>query len=195
VFVLYVGLSPFNGVLSILGRGVCVCVCVCVYVAHCQTDVFLIAFSVLSRTSYKNVRTKWVPEITQHQPNTPIVLVGTKLDVAHGVNPVNYEEGSALAQEIGAERYIECSALTGMVSGVCVMCACECVYYLCVYVCVCMCMCMCAYVYVCVCVMCRRLFVYVCVCVFACVYGMVIWLLWYGPCCVLLGHEGAHIDL
>jgi len=130
VFVLYVGLSPFNGVLSILGRGVCVCVCV--YVAHCQTDVLLIAFSVFSRTSYGNVRSKWVPEITRHQPNTPIVLVGTKLDLredaeclaklkAHGVSPVNYEEGSALAKEIGAERYIECSALTRKVSGVCVM--------------------------------------------------------------------------
>ena len=46
-----------------------------------NTDVFIICYSTTSRTSLKNVRTKWLPEIRGHCPNTPVVLVGTKCDV------------------------------------------------------------------------------------------------------------------
>merc|ERR1719198_866554 len=46
-----------------------------------QTDVFLICFSVISEASLKNVKSKWAPEINNHCPGTPIVLVGTKADL------------------------------------------------------------------------------------------------------------------
>ena len=46
-----------------------------------QTDVFLICFSVISHTSYQNVKAKWVPEVTHHCPNTKLILVGTKIDL------------------------------------------------------------------------------------------------------------------
>lgn len=46
-----------------------------------QTDVFIVAFSLISQPSFENVRTKWVPEIRHHCPSTPIILVGTKLDL------------------------------------------------------------------------------------------------------------------
>jgi small GTP-binding protein len=46
-----------------------------------QTDVFLICFSIIGPTSYQNVKSKWVPEVTHHCPNTKIILVGTKLDL------------------------------------------------------------------------------------------------------------------
>lgn len=64
-----------------------------------QTDVFLICFSVVSPASYENVRTKvsscsdsvgnrpditsrqWYPELHHHAPSTPVLLVGTKLDL------------------------------------------------------------------------------------------------------------------
>ena len=46
-----------------------------------QTDVFLICFSVTSPASFENVRAKWYPEVSHHCPNTPIILVGTKLDL------------------------------------------------------------------------------------------------------------------
>ncbi|KAK2743400.1 Rho GTPase protein rac1 [Myotisia sp. PD_48] len=88
-----------------------------------QTDVFLICFSVVSPSSFDNVRTKWYPEIEHHAPNVPIILVGTKLDLREDdtvieqlrvkkMEPVTYEEALAVAREIKAQKYLECSALT-----------------------------------------------------------------------------------
>ena len=88
-----------------------------------QTDVFLICFSIASPPSFDNVKGKWFPEIEHHAPNVPIILVGTKLDLREDkrtveglrqrrMDPVSYEQGIAVAKEIGAHRYLECSALT-----------------------------------------------------------------------------------
>lgn len=88
-----------------------------------QTDVFVIAFAVSSPSSFENVRAKWVPELTHHAPNTPLLLVGTKIDLRQdagmieklrerGQAPITYEQGVQLAKEIGAVKYLECSALT-----------------------------------------------------------------------------------
>ena len=40
-----------------------------------QTDVFLVCFSVVSPSSFENIKEKWVPEITHHCPKTPFLLV------------------------------------------------------------------------------------------------------------------------
>ncbi|ANM66047.1 Small GTPase Rho [Arabidopsis suecica] len=42
-------------------------------------DVFLLAFSLVSKASYENVSKKWVPELRHYAPGVPIILVGTKL--------------------------------------------------------------------------------------------------------------------
>jgi len=87
------------------------------------TDVFIICFSLCSPESYENVKTKWHPEIVQYNPKTPFVLIGTKLDLrdnpdmiqslkANGLSPINTEMGDKLAKEIGASKYLECSALS-----------------------------------------------------------------------------------
>ncbi|KAL7668655.1 hypothetical protein ACOME3_009349 [Neoechinorhynchus agilis] len=84
-----------------------------------QTDVFLICFSLVSRASYLNVKSKWRPEISHHCPNTPVILVGTKLDLRHdrrmntdrNSNEISYNEGTQLAKEIQAIKYVECSSL------------------------------------------------------------------------------------
>ncbi|KAI0223524.1 Ras-related C3 botulinum toxin substrate 1 [Lamellibrachia satsuma] len=87
-----------------------------------QTDVFLICFSVISPTSFGNVRAKWFPEVLHHCPDTPIILVGTKLDLREDketveilkeklLSPITYPQGLAMAKEIGAVKYLECSAL------------------------------------------------------------------------------------
>jgi len=58
-----------------------------------------------------------------HCPNTPIILVGNKLDLKHdqqaldrlrakGQTPVSTEDGKAMAKTINATGFVECSALT-----------------------------------------------------------------------------------
>ena len=49
-----------------------------------QTDVFLICFSIISPTSFENVKAKWQPEINHHCPDVPFILVGTKTDLRNG---------------------------------------------------------------------------------------------------------------
>jgi len=90
-----------------------------------QTDVFLVAFSLISRPSFENVKAKWYPELKHHSPGVPMILVGTKLDLRSDPNwvaklreksppttPITFEEGLDMSRTIGATKYLECSALT-----------------------------------------------------------------------------------
>jgi len=88
-----------------------------------QTDVFLICFSVISPSSFENIQNKWYPEIKHHAPGVPFILVGTKVDLRadpdtqrkmqeRGHTPVTLQAGNAKASELGAFKYLECSALT-----------------------------------------------------------------------------------
>lgn len=87
------------------------------------TDVFLLCFSVVNTTSFENARTKWIPELAHHSPGTPIMLVGTKVDLRDdprtldrlrekNLQPITAAEGIALAKTVGAVTYVENSALT-----------------------------------------------------------------------------------
>jgi len=86
-----------------------------------QTDVFLICFSVVSPPSFENVKEKWHPEIKHHCPNVPFLIVGTQSDLRDDratieklakskQRPITEEQGKALAAQLGAVKYIECSA-------------------------------------------------------------------------------------
>ncbi|XP_075074305.1 rac-like GTP-binding protein 5 [Nicotiana tabacum] len=44
-----------------------------------EADVFILAFSLISKASYENVSKKWIPELRHYAPGVPIILVGTKL--------------------------------------------------------------------------------------------------------------------
>lgn len=88
-----------------------------------QTDVFLICFSLVNPASFENVRAKWFSEVSHHCPRVPIILVGTKLDLRddpetiaklreRNLSPITYPQGLAMVKEIGAIKYLECSALT-----------------------------------------------------------------------------------
>ena len=66
---------------------------------------------------------QWFPEIEHHAPGVPIILVGTKLDLRDDegtkeglrqkkMAPIQYEQAIAVAKEIRAVKYMECSALT-----------------------------------------------------------------------------------
>lgn len=96
-----------------------------------DTDVFLICFSVVSPTSFRNIRSKWLPEIQRYlggsggpsSRRNPFILVGTQCDLRNDVSvlvelaryneqPVTDAQVRDLTQTIGADCYIECSALT-----------------------------------------------------------------------------------
>ena len=84
-----------------------------------QTDVFLVCFSIISKSSYENVQTKWVPEIKHHCPEAPFIIVGTKTDLRNDENvlakvgeTIKESDGQSLANKVGARKYVECSALT-----------------------------------------------------------------------------------
>lgn len=88
-----------------------------------QTDVFLVCFSVTSPASFENVKEKWFPEVHHHCPGVPCLIVGTQVDlrddptVLEKLNrqkqrPISFEAGERLARELGAVKYVECSALT-----------------------------------------------------------------------------------
>ncbi|XP_055990347.1 rho-related GTP-binding protein RhoJ [Sorex fumeus] len=88
-----------------------------------NTDVFLICFSVVNPASYHNVQEEWVPELKDCMPHVPYVLIGTQIDLRDDPKtlarllymkekPLTYEHGVKLAKTIGAQCYLECSALT-----------------------------------------------------------------------------------
>jgi cell division control protein 42 len=88
-----------------------------------QTDVFLVCFSVTSPASFENVREKWFPEVHHHCPGVPCLIVGTQVDLREDTSvkdklakqrmaPVKREDGERMARELGAVKYVECSALT-----------------------------------------------------------------------------------
>ncbi|KAB5512710.1 hypothetical protein DKX38_029738 [Salix brachista] len=71
-------------------------------------DVFLLAFSLVSKASYENIAKKWISELRHYAPTVPIVLVGTKLGK---INFVTFY-GEELKKMIGAAVYLECSSKT-----------------------------------------------------------------------------------
>jgi len=88
-----------------------------------QTDVFLMCFSLISPSSFENIKIRWFPELQHHCPGTPCLLVGTKLDLRddaavieglrnQGLSTITKEQGESLCKELGASGYVECSALT-----------------------------------------------------------------------------------
>ncbi|KAL3452234.1 P-loop containing nucleoside triphosphate hydrolase protein [Aspergillus insuetus] len=100
--------------------------------------VLLVCFSVVKRTSFGNVRDRWLPEISAACPGTPWVLVGMQTDLRDGDDeeaercrgerersefhrkfnvPVSMEEGRKMARKLGASGYVECSARVGEGNG------------------------------------------------------------------------------
>ena len=88
-----------------------------------ETNVFLVCFSVVSPPSFENVKDKWVPEIAHYCPKVPFLLVGTQIDLRDDRNtvqmlqkikekPITFDQGEKLSSELGAFKYVECSALT-----------------------------------------------------------------------------------
>lgn len=79
----------------------------------------------INRSKRLNWMVKWYPEMAHFCENVPLILVCTKTDLredqqtlslmaAQGTAPISASEGERIAKEIGARRYMECSAKAGM---------------------------------------------------------------------------------
>ena len=74
-------------------------------------DAFIVCFSIVRPESLEHVKSKWIPEIHKFCNDAPYVLVGTKMDMrGDNDSALTVEAGQAMAKEIGATEYIECSA-------------------------------------------------------------------------------------
>ena len=91
--------------------------------AYPGTDIFIICFSTISQNSLDNVRENWVKEVCHYCPNTPFILVGTKIDLRDDPQtieelqnkhqkPITFGQGESVAKELKAVKYMECSART-----------------------------------------------------------------------------------
>jgi len=81
-----------------------------------QTNVFLVCFSIGLRSSFDNVKEKWIPEVRHHASDTPIITVGCKSDLrkdkTYKGELITIEEAEKLREKIKAVKYMECSAKT-----------------------------------------------------------------------------------
>ncbi len=66
------------------------------HLSYPNSDVFLLAFSLVSPTSLENVETKWFPELQHFGPNVPIILVGTKADLREQLESSPEQKSSLL---------------------------------------------------------------------------------------------------
>ncbi|XP_052767369.1 cell division control protein 42 homolog isoform X2 [Mya arenaria] len=88
-----------------------------------ETQIFLMAYSVVMPDTMRNLETKWLPEVKTKYPTAAFIVVGTQIDLREDEKirqklqkrkqkPVTPEEGARLAKRVNADCYVECSALT-----------------------------------------------------------------------------------
>ncbi|XP_039196997.1 rho-related GTP-binding protein RhoD [Crotalus tigris] len=82
----------------------------------------IICYDVTNPISFNNILTKWYPEANHFCKGIPILLVGCKTDLRNDkvllrklhqnqLEPITYQKGEALARNLHAVAYFECSAL------------------------------------------------------------------------------------
>ncbi|KAG2373888.1 hypothetical protein C9374_011773 [Naegleria lovaniensis] len=94
--------------------------------SYVGSDIFIVTFSSIDKNSYEMVKSHWIPEVTHHCPNVPILLVATKKDLRENMNnerngelkypywnPISFEKGQELAKQMGCISFMETSAQTG----------------------------------------------------------------------------------
>lgn len=103
--------------------------------SYSDTHCIILCFSIDSPDSLENVKNKWVGEILEHCEGVKLILVALKADLRQTADMsnheqmdaglgtsaynndgqlkklVSYEDGVHVAKQIGALRYLECSAM------------------------------------------------------------------------------------
>ncbi|XP_040463930.1 rho-related GTP-binding protein RhoD isoform X3 [Falco naumanni] len=89
--------------------------------SYSDANVVLICFDVTNPSSYDNILTKWYPEVNHFCKGTPVLLVGCKTDLRQDravmrklqeghLEPISYQQAKAMARQVRAVSYLECSA-------------------------------------------------------------------------------------
>ncbi|NXJ97967.1 RHOF protein, partial [Corythaixoides concolor] len=89
--------------------------------SYSDAHVVLICFDVTNHTSYSNILTKWYPEVNHFCKGVPVLLVGCKTDLRQDrevlhklqearLEPISYQQAKAMARNVHAVSYLECSA-------------------------------------------------------------------------------------
>ncbi|NXU50663.1 RHOF protein, partial [Turnix velox] len=82
--------------------------------SYSNANVVLICFDVTSPNSYDNVLTKWYPEVNHFCKGVPVLLVGCKTDLRKPQEghqeTISRQKGEAMARQVHAVSYMECSA-------------------------------------------------------------------------------------
>ncbi|NXG90622.1 RHOD protein, partial [Stercorarius parasiticus] len=82
--------------------------------SYSDAKVVLICFDVTSPNSYDNVLTKWYPEVNHFCRGVPVLLVGCKTDLRKlqegHPEPISHQKAKAMARQVHAVSYLECSA-------------------------------------------------------------------------------------
>ncbi|KAK7207632.1 putative GTP binding protein [Myxozyma melibiosi] len=92
--------------------------------SYSRAHVILVGFAVDTPDSLENVTSKWIIEINELCPGIPIILVGLKKDLRQDPQAIESirkrsqrfvtpQEAELVARQVGARKYLECSALTG----------------------------------------------------------------------------------
>lgn len=82
-----------------------------------DTDLVLLCYTIENPKNFPNISEKWLMEIKNYCPTAGYFLVGLKRDLRYddGVDEatlISEEDGKAMAAQIHAEKFIECSART-----------------------------------------------------------------------------------
>uniref|UniRef100_A0A7M4FR90 Rho family GTPase 1 n=1 Tax=Crocodylus porosus TaxID=8502 RepID=A0A7M4FR90_CROPO len=90
---------------------------------YSDSDAVLLCFDISRPETLDSTLKKWKTEILDYCPSTRVLLIGCKTDLRTDLStllelshqkqaPVSYEQGCAVAKQLGAESYLECSAFT-----------------------------------------------------------------------------------
>ena len=91
--------------------------------AYHKIDTIILCYSADSPNSLQRTMDYWVPEIQRYAPKVPFILVATKKDIRDDVlhesatfcgetgEIVSTMSGKKVAETIGAQKFLECSAL------------------------------------------------------------------------------------
>ncbi|KAI0406393.1 P-loop containing nucleoside triphosphate hydrolase protein [Xylaria palmicola] len=84
-----------------------------------EPDLILICYDISQRLSLINMEQVWIKEVRsafRTSDHVPLVVVGLKRDLRSEADPngvITPQEGYKVSQQMRADRYVECSAVTG----------------------------------------------------------------------------------